>query len=196
VNAGRLQSPRRKILRARSKALWMTIRTFVLNASRLQSDRAPSSRVPRSLGMLEEERQRETSKQLQLQFHVEDALDRIGSVAGDLFESVGAVEGDGFVHGARDGVEAHVGVADLSRGSDDGGDELLSDVMSTEFRADVEALHFADSFARIECVKRDASGEGVVMKCEEQAAGWWRVVSGEFVEFFLKTLEAEVEVEG
>src|SRR5271166_1132417 len=99
----------------------------------------------------------EWSADLQQEFHVERAVDRILAVRSDLSEAEFAVHGDRVFHHGLDGVEAHPLISDVAGFGDDAVGKNTADSFAAKCGPEIEPLHFAN--ARLEFVQRDASRE-------------------------------------
>lgn len=133
-------------------------------------------------------------KRSQLEFQVNRARDWVGAIGSDLLESQLAVNLHGGLHHWLDGIKTHPLVSGKGSFGDDRFRESAAEPFASKFWTEVKALHFADIL--VEPVQRDATCEPAIILRQQQAAVGWRVVAGQRRQFLVKTLEAQVEVEG
>lgn len=104
-----------------------------------------------------------------------------------------AVDAAGRLHGVER-VKHHAAMSDAAGFCDDAFSKLAPDMESAKRWPDVEAFHLARTGGDLaEC---DASGRLAVGECENDAAGWRSVSSGQGSEFVVELLKAQVDSDG
>src|ERR1700741_4975423 len=107
----------------------------------------------------------EVAPELQLQFHVKSAGDRVAAIRRDFLEANFAIHRNRVFHPRFDGVEADALIADLAGLSDDLVREGAAQSFASKLRPEGEPLNLAD--LRLERVRGDAARELAFVVCQQ-----------------------------